>query len=166
MHPIKKLLLVLAAVLLPAGTTAVGAATASQPATPAGPFTYKNGATGTCLDLLNGDPASGTPIQLHPCYVGPPQQWHRDLVHGNVYRLRNAGTGKCVDGFRGRGVQVTQWICDATVHTQHWYREVRSNGRIVFRNEFHDNQCLDAAGATGPAVILWDCWYGPPQQWY
>ena len=51
-------------------------------------------ATNLCLDVVNGNSASGTPVQIYPCLFNDAQWWQYDRKTGMIF---NPAFGKCLE---------------------------------------------------------------------
>ncbi|MFD8642744.1 RICIN domain-containing protein [Streptomyces zaomyceticus] len=134
-------------------------------------FTADGGSTGSrtlvgrqskrCLDVVDGNPANGTPVILWDCWGGAPQQW-TFAADGTVRAV-----GKCLEvaggaGATANGSAVGIWDCWGGVN-QKWV--LNADGTL--RNP-HSGRCLEAAGQnTGnrTRIQLWDCWGGENMKW-
>ncbi|MFE6871252.1 RICIN domain-containing protein [Kitasatospora sp. NPDC057692] len=130
-------------------------------------------ADGRCLDVW--DWGNGPWIQMWGCHGGANQSWnvsYNSVSHG--YQIQSNASGKCVDGFRGRGQQVVQLPCDNSP-SQAWIVPA-SAGRWRFVNlQFpgsfpfpgQTGQCLDIYDwGRGDVVQLWDCGGQGNQEWW
>ncbi|MEV6955514.1 ricin-type beta-trefoil lectin domain protein [Streptomyces sp. NPDC051183] len=114
--------------------------------------------TGRCLDISNGNNASGTAVQTWDCNGSGPQQWVLG-ENGSVSAL-----GKCLDVPNASTADYTKlqiWDCNGT-GAQQW--EVRPDGSLLNANS---GKCLDApdSGQLGTQVTLHWCHGGLNQKW-
>ncbi|MFI0409468.1 ricin-type beta-trefoil lectin domain protein [Actinomadura sp. 3N508] len=75
--------------------------------------------TNLCLDVSNGNPADGTPVQVWTCYPNHPNQTWERRPDG---ALRNPKTGKCLDVPKGTteiNTPLQIWKCNGTA-AQRW----------------------------------------------
>ncbi|MFE2877400.1 ricin-type beta-trefoil lectin domain protein [Streptomyces roseus] len=111
------------------------------------------GLSGKCLDVENGNPADGTPVQLMSCKESKAQQWR--LTEGTVRAM-----GKCLTADNGKAVMRA---CDSANEYQKF---TPGNGAL---SSTKTGQCLDVLGgndADGTDLILYKCTGGAPnQQW-
>ncbi|HEU4408213.1 MAG TPA: ricin-type beta-trefoil lectin domain protein [Polyangiaceae bacterium] len=111
-----------------------------------------------CLDVRNGNPADGTPIQIHSCNGTEAQRWARE---GSTLKA----FGKCLDvvgGGTADGTGIQLWPCNEG-GAQEWVPG--PNGSL--RNP-QSGKCLDvfsADSSDGTPVILWSC-NGNLNQWW
>ncbi|WP_380282656.1 RICIN domain-containing protein [Kitasatospora purpeofusca] len=156
---------------LAAGPAASGAAT-----TYARSYTLTSNspeANGKCLDVW--DWGNGPWVQMWGCHGGSNQSWNvsfNSVAHG--YQIQSNASGKCIDGWRGRGQQVVQLPCDNSA-SQTWILSA-SGGPWHFVNaQFPGSyplpgvtgQCLDIYDwGRGTTVQLWDCGSQSNQEWW
>ncbi|MFB7784062.1 ricin-type beta-trefoil lectin domain protein [Streptomyces vinaceus] len=112
------------------------------------------GLSGKCLDVENGNPADGAPVQLMSCKETKAQQWR--LTEGTVRAM-----GKCLTAEGGKAVLRA---CDSANEYQKFNS---SNGALSNPKTGH---CLDVPGlndADGTDLILYTCstTNAPNQQW-
>ncbi|MGW1073710.1 RICIN domain-containing protein [Streptomyces sp. NPDC002537] len=121
-------------------------------------------AAGKCLDVW--DWGNGPWIQVWGCHGGSNQSWNVTWNSGSSsWTIRSNSSGKCVDGYRGRGNQLVQYPCDNT-STQSWNASVAANGAYRFENRGNSGQCMDIYDwGRGNVVQLWDCG-GQDNQWW
>ncbi|MFF8769469.1 RICIN domain-containing protein [Kitasatospora sp. NPDC015120] len=166
------------------GSTLAASAAAAGPAGavsdyPPRTFTLTSNAPeadGRCLDVW--DWGNGPWVQMWGCHGGANQSWNvsYNAVSGG-YQIQSNASGKCVDGYRGRGQQVVQLPCDNSA-SQAW-TVPPSAGRLRFVNRAFPGsppgfpgptgQCLDIYDwGRGTVVQLWDCGWGQGNQewWY
>ncbi|WP_331730347.1 ricin-type beta-trefoil lectin domain protein [Streptomyces sp. NBC_00073] len=112
------------------------------------------GLSGKCLDVENGNPADGTPVQLQSCKETKAQQWR--LTGDTVQAL-----GKCLTAQNGRAVLAS---CDSANE----YQKFKSGTDKSLYNAKAD-ACLDVpAGndADGTDLLMYKCGSGDAnQQW-
>ncbi|MFG2926330.1 non-reducing end alpha-L-arabinofuranosidase family hydrolase [Streptomyces sp. NPDC048305] len=154
-HPSAALAAVIAAL---AALAAMLVATA--PAQAASSGALRGAASNRCLDVLGGEQADGTYLQIYDCWNGTNQQWTltdagRLTVYGN----------KCLDvpnHATSAGTRVQIWSCSGAANQQ-W--RVNSDGTVV---GVESGLCLDvkdSGTANGAAVQLWTCNGGNNQKW-
>ncbi|MFD9970013.1 RICIN domain-containing protein [Streptomyces sp. NPDC059011] len=98
--------------------------TTASPSTesPAG-FQLVNKKSGLCVGIRSNSVTDGALVQLQRCSSASTQRWER-VAAGQDYRLRNMGTGKCLDGAgRGDSVRLMQWDCHSP--TDDWEADQR-----------------------------------------
>ncbi|MER7467994.1 ricin-type beta-trefoil lectin domain protein [Streptomyces sp. NPDC097981] len=103
------------------------------------------GLSGKCLDVENGNPADGTPVQLMSCKETKAQQWR--MTDGTVRAL-----GKCLTAEGGKAVLRA---CDSTNE----YQKFTSRPDKSLYNAKTGN-CLDVPGlndADGTDLIIYTC---------
>jgi hypothetical protein len=82
-------------------------------------YAFVNMNSGKCLDVPNGNPASGVELNQWTCWSGAMQQWSLHTF-GNSLLLKNMATGKCVsNNWGGAGAALQQTDC-AYVAAQTW----------------------------------------------
>ncbi|MFK0237753.1 ricin-type beta-trefoil lectin domain protein [Streptomyces vinaceus] len=113
------------------------------------------GLSGKCLDVENGNPADGTPVQLVSCKETKAQQWR--MTEGTVRAL-----GKCLSAEVGKAVLRT---CDSANE----YQKFTSRPDKALSST-KTGQCLDVPGlndADGTDLIFYNCTAtnAPNQQW-
>jgi hypothetical protein len=125
---------VVAALCLIAGTTADTASASSQ----ADPVqTFRNLATGGCLDHNNIDG-----VRAYPCNGGAWQQWSVHVWGDSTRQLRNVATGKCLDYSELGGDTIVGSPCNTST-SESWYVLYQGVGGIAFKNQF-SGRCLSA----------------------
>ena len=100
--------------------------------------------------------------------VDPASTGHGTLYNGllEFKQLRNAGTGKCVDGkgYDSRnGTAQQSYTCHGGRNQGFWYDPTR----LSLHSELSHDRCLDVAGGSlrsGTAVNIYDCHGGANQQ--
>ena len=100
--------------------------------------------------------------------VDPASTGHGTLYDGlfEFKQLRNAGTGKCVDGkgYDSRNSTAQQsYACHGGRNQGFWYDPTR----LSLHSELSHDRCLDVAGGSlrsGAAVNVYDCHGGANQQ--
>ncbi|MFF4299679.1 polymorphic toxin-type HINT domain-containing protein [Streptomyces vinaceus] len=113
------------------------------------------GLSGKCLDVENGNPADGTPVQLMSCKETKAQQWR--LTEGTVRAM-----GKCLTV---EGVKAVLKTCDSANQYQKF-----TAGTNKSLSSTKTGQCLDVPGlndADGTDLIFYNCstTNAPNQQW-
>jgi hypothetical protein len=120
------------------------------------PQTYKNEATGRCMD------DSDRGLRAVGCHGGTTQQWNVSGSTG-ARQLKNVATGRCLDdsdrGFRTVG-------CHGGT-TQQWNVHRWNDGTLQFKNR-GTSRCADDSSA---GLRTWTCWPGSDsrsknQSWY
>ncbi|GAA1404493.1 hypothetical protein GCM10009639_50440 [Kitasatospora putterlickiae] len=130
-------------------------------------------ADGRCLDVW--DWGNGPWIQMWGCHGGANQSWNVSWNSVSAgYTIQSNASGKCLDGFRGRGQQLVQLPCDNSA-SQAW-SVPPSAGRWRFVNLAFpghpgfpgpSGQCLDIYDwGRGDVVQLWDCGGQGNQEWW
>ncbi|KPI17800.1 RHS repeat-associated core domain containing protein-containing protein [Actinobacteria bacterium OV450] len=112
------------------------------------------GLSGKCLEVENGNPADGTPIQLQSCKETKAQQWR--MTEGSVQAL-----GKCLTAQSGKAVLAA---CDSANE----YQKFTSRADKSLYNA-KVNACLDVPAANdtdGTDLLVYTCGSGAAnQQW-
>ncbi|MFD3556710.1 ricin-type beta-trefoil lectin domain protein [Streptomyces goshikiensis] len=129
--------------------------------------TQVNGLAGKCLDLSNGDPTTGSPIQLFQCNGTKAQQFRLDgdgtAPGGKTGALKIRDN--CVmptGGGTGVGTTITVAPCTGAAN-QKWTTAAGDGLKHVA-----SGLCMDVPGgneANGTDVFLYNCNGGPNQSW-
>ena len=109
--------------------------------------------SGQCLEVPNGNPYNGAPLQGAACTGGVNQQWSR----GEDLSLKLMGL--CLDnpwGVTADGSDMVLWACGSGSPNQQW--DVRTDGSVM---NHQSGKCLDAYGGAK----IWACWGGGNQVW-
>ncbi|MFP8884270.1 MULTISPECIES: non-reducing end alpha-L-arabinofuranosidase family hydrolase [Streptomyces] len=117
-------------------------------------------ASNRCLDVLGGEQADGTQLQIYDCWGGSNQQW--TLTDDNQLTVYGDKCLDVPDHATEAGTRVQIWACSGGAN-QRW--RVNSDGTIV---GVESGLCLEAAGAgtaNGTAVQIWTCNGGGNQKW-
>ncbi|MFJ8748969.1 RICIN domain-containing protein [Streptomyces sp. NPDC102441] len=91
------------------------------------------------------------------------------VVDGAPYRLRNAGSGHCLDvaaDSRAPGGNVQQWTCNG-LGPQDWTLRARGGGHFTLTGR-DSGHCLDVENGSatpGANVRQWSCNAAPAQDW-
>jgi hypothetical protein len=130
------------------------------------------------LDVLNGSPDNGAPVQMWRQNGLPQQNWTisrlpKDETGQYMYVLRNAKSGKCLDmatdGVIKDGTRVQQWSCptdpNSVVINQRWYgAPVATSGAgaawIKLKSALRPDLCLDVTGyndGNGARLQVFTC---------
>ncbi|MFF2951268.1 RICIN domain-containing protein [Kitasatospora sp. NPDC057965] len=171
-----------AAVGQPAAPAASGSTLAANPAASVSAGTFARtftlvsnspDAAGKCLDVW--DWGNGPWIQMWGCHGGSNQSWNVSFNSvSNGYQIQSNASGKCIDGWRGRGQQVVQLPCDNS-KTQTWILSTTGGPWHLINAQFPGSyplpmvtgQCLDIYDwGRGDAVQLWDCASRGNQEWW
>jgi hypothetical protein len=151
---------VLLAVFGPAGSAA------------ANPFgdQYARVDTNKCIDNRDGSSLNGNSIQIWECNNNQNQGWQDNDSRTGYYAFRNAGTGKCIDAYRGSQQYVVLWSCDGSSDQSFKViRPVPSNLEIYkFESTRWPGNCLDIrynSTANGALIWLHPCHDGNNQRW-
>ncbi|MEU9190830.1 RICIN domain-containing protein [Streptomyces sp. NPDC048484] len=118
--------------------------------------TFRNVATGKCLD-----DSFGAGVRTHPCNYGPAQQWSVHAWNDGTRRLQNAATGRCLSlvGLASVGIAT----CNSS-EEQSWFPFHDEYGRVAFENQASVRaSCLDDSFEFGLRVI--GCNYQGWQMW-
>ncbi|TVL87525.1 RICIN domain-containing protein [Streptomyces sp. SAJ15] len=111
-----------------AASTAASGFTASSPASADGFVTWKNAATGKCLELMPG--LSSGDVQARPCYSSNPyQKWYETRLDTGNYTLRakdNRGRWWCLDSNKAGSAYVRK--CEDGNKNQMWAEIKRPAG--------------------------------------
>jgi pectinesterase len=112
----KKLLRVVAAVVLVASGTVALEMSPAAAVTPGsgGTYTLANGASGKCLEVPGTSTANGTLLTQAACTAGATRQQWTLTASGANYSFTNVGSGKCIDlpsGSTVSGTQFQQYSC-------------------------------------------------------
>jgi len=136
----------------------------------AGPYTYRNGHSGKCLDMTGYDDLAAA-VQ-YQCLKGwASQAWYVWQAGGDgsvAYLLiGNGATGKCLDLWSfTRGSAVIQMPCYTGLANQQWIRTVAN---LQLYTNAATQFCMEVGGwATqdNAAIIEWDCFGNPNQLWF
>jgi Ricin-type beta-trefoil lectin domain/Transglycosylase SLT domain len=119
------------------------------------------GYAGLCLDVVGGNSADGTAVQIWDCNNTAAQQWTLK-PDGTIRAL-----GKCLDVVGSRtteGTNVDLWTCNGG-GGQQWQPYSGGGGKLV--NPL-SGKCLDPGGAAptrGQTLHIWWCAGGDNQRW-
>lgn len=130
--------------------------------------TLYNYNTNRCLAADQAATSNGSPIFQWACQSGNVyEEWHVEVVAGNLQVLKNVGTGTCLDGDgaqAGNGAPVFQWNCNAdTSPYEQWilggsnYLSVNANATLY---NWGDHTCLandSAKVGNGDPIFQWAC---------
>ncbi|MFF2727823.1 RICIN domain-containing protein [Streptomyces sp. NPDC058008] len=91
------------------------------------------------------------------------------VVDGALYRLRNAGSGHCLDvagDSRAAGGNIQQWTCNGLA-PQDWTVRARGDGRFTLtgRNSGYCADVENGSATPGANVRQWYCNAQPAQDW-
>ncbi|RJQ78190.1 hypothetical protein D5S17_13475 [Pseudonocardiaceae bacterium YIM PH 21723] len=155
-HVCMRMRSLIAALVLLAG----GGVAAAAPAQPNLYYNLDPHSSGRCLDA--SDWGNGQLVQMWACHNFTNQQWY--ITGGDAPSLVNAASNQCVAG-TGRGQQLRQAAC-ADTDTQRFVIRLQPSGYPVFESKAFPGQCIDVADWGASTVVqLWDCSWGPYQQW-
>ncbi|MPY52327.1 RICIN domain-containing protein [Streptomyces acidicola] len=117
--------------------------------------TFKNQATGNCLEGIEDGRA-----RSYPCVGTSTQQWNVHQWADSTRELKNLKTGLCLDDSNAFGLRT--FPCNATPF-QSWYVKRWNDGTIEFKNQA-TGRCLDDSAAYG--LRTFPCNATPYQSWY
>jgi hypothetical protein len=130
--------------------------------------TLYNRNTNRCLAADQASTSNGSPVFQWACISGNVyEQWHVEVVAGNLQVLKNVGTGTCLDAdgsASGNGAPVFQWNCSAdTSPYEQWV--IGGNHSLSFDANatlynWGDHTCLandSAKVGNGGLIFQWAC---------
>lgn len=142
-----------------------------------------NDRSGFCLEVNDGDPENGARAQQWACDEAAPwNRWRWEYVGeaiwwgweggGQVYRIRNAYTNKCLEVADSRldnGAPVQQWACEP-IDTQRWILDYEDwTWRTSTLVNLNSRKCLEipdaGIGQNGALAHQWQCGDGIAQRW-
>jgi len=142
-----------------------------------------NDRSGFCLEVNDGDPENGARAQQWACDDAAPwNRWRWEYVGeaiwwgweggGQVYRIRNAYTNKCLEVADSRldnGAPVQQWTCES-LGTQRWILDYEDwTWRTSTLVNLNSRKCLEipdaGVGHNGALAHQWQCGDGIAQRW-
>ncbi|MFF7727106.1 RICIN domain-containing protein [Streptomyces sp. NPDC008001] len=114
--------------------------------------TFRNQATGKCMDDTNNG------FRTWSCNGSTPQKWSVHVWNDGTRQLRSANTGRCVEdtdnGFRTVG------NCGSNPE-QSWWVKVWADGTVRFQNQA-TLRCIDD---SNQGFRTWACNDSPYQSW-
>ncbi|WP_266377672.1 non-reducing end alpha-L-arabinofuranosidase family hydrolase [Streptomyces canus] len=166
---LRRLLAVLAPLLLVA--TFIGAQPAGAAATvdPNASYVLVNRNSGKALDVYNLATDDGARITQWSRNDQAQQQWQFVDAGGGYYRIKSRHSGKVLDVYNwstANGGAIVQWT-DLNATNQQWRLADSSDGyvRLISR---HSNKALEVQGAAtadSANIVQYDDWGGTNQQW-
>lgn len=166
---LRRLLAVLAPLLLVA--TFIGAQPAGAAATvdPNASYVLVNRNSGKALDVYNLATDDGARITQWSRNDQAQQQWQFVDAGGGYYRIKSRQSGKVLDVYNwstANGGAIVQWT-DLNATNQQWRLADSSDGyvRLISR---HSNKALEVQGAAtadSANIVQYDDWGGTNQQW-
>ncbi|AVT28325.1 hypothetical protein C6361_01120 [Plantactinospora sp. BC1] len=162
-----------AALTVPAVVVAVSALPSRAAEAPAhgGVYTLAVGASGKCLEVVNGSVDNGALVQQASCSASARQQW-RVVSSGGRFTLVNVGSTRCLDvpsGSAVSGLRLQQWGCgDGTKVNQGWSFAASSAAGKYRITSAASGLCVsdrDGAAADGNPVVQETCADVARMQW-
>ncbi|WP_030192686.1 non-reducing end alpha-L-arabinofuranosidase family hydrolase [Streptomyces sp. NRRL S-87] len=168
-HRRRRLLAVLAPLLILATFLTVQPARAATTIDPNASYVLVNRNSGKALDVYNLATADGARITQWTRNDQNQQQWQFVDSGGGYYRIRSRHSGKVLDvqnASTANGAPIVQWA-DVNGTNQQWRLADGSDGyvRLVAR---HSNKALEVQGgstADNANIVQYDDWGGSNQQW-
>ncbi|WP_030294628.1 non-reducing end alpha-L-arabinofuranosidase family hydrolase [Streptomyces katrae] len=168
-HLRRRLLSVLAPLLLLAAFLGVQPAGAAPTVDPNASYVLVNRNSGKALDVYNLATNDGARITQWTRNDQNQQQWQFVDSGGGYYRIKSRHSGKVLDvqnGSTANGASIVQWA-DVNGTNQQWRLADSSDGyvRLIAR---HSNKALEVQGgstADNANVVQYDDWGGTNQQW-
>ncbi|MFD9302506.1 non-reducing end alpha-L-arabinofuranosidase family hydrolase [Streptomyces sp. NPDC060048] len=172
-HPspvhLKRLLAVLAPLLLLAAFLQVQPAGAAATVDPNASYVLVNRSSGKALDVYNLATNDGARITQWTRNDQNQQQWQFVDSGGGYYRIKSRHSGKVLDvqnGSTANGAPIVQWA-DVNGTNQQWRLADSSDGhvRLIAR---HSNKALEVQGGSttdNANIVQYDDWGGTNQQW-
>ncbi len=117
--------------------------------------------SGRCLDVVGGNSATGTGVQIWDCNGQAGQTWNVNAAG----ELRVFNDTRCLDAFgagTAPGTRLIIWTCSGQANQRF---TLRSDGSILAAGS---QLCVDVTGqgtANGTAVALWTCNGQANQRW-
>ncbi|MCX5613480.1 MULTISPECIES: non-reducing end alpha-L-arabinofuranosidase family hydrolase [unclassified Streptomyces] len=168
-HLRRRLLAVLAPLLLLAAYLGVQPAGAATAVDPNASYVLVNRNSGKALDVYNLATNDGARITQWTRNDQNQQQWQFVDSGGGYYRIKSRHSGKVLDvqnGSTANGASIVQWA-DANRTNQQWRLADSSDGYVRFIAR-HSNKALEVQGgstADNANVVQYDDWGGTNQQW-
>ncbi|TDU80545.1 non-reducing end alpha-L-arabinofuranosidase family hydrolase [Streptomyces sp. KS 21] len=168
-HLTRRLLALLAPLLLLAAFLGVQPAGAATAVDPNASYVLVNRNSGKALDVYNLATNDGARITQWTRNDQNQQQWQFIDSGGGYYRIKSRHSGKVLDvqnGSTANGASIVQWA-DVNGTNQQWRLADSSDGyvRLIAR---HSNKALEVQGgstADNANVVQYDDWGGNNQQW-
>ncbi|MFD9334660.1 non-reducing end alpha-L-arabinofuranosidase family hydrolase [Streptomyces sp. NPDC060028] len=168
-HLRRRLLAVLAPLLLLAAFLGVQPAGAATAVDPNASYVLVNRNSGKALDVYNLATNDGARITQWTRNDQNQQQWQFVDSGGGYHRIKSRHSGKVLDvqnGSTANGAAIVQWA-DANGTNQQWRLADSSDGyvRLIAR---HSNKALEVQGgstADNANIVQYDDWGGTNQQW-
>lgn len=108
----------------------------------------------TCIDLPNGNPTNGTPVNQFHCNYAPNQQWLLDRRDASAPpMIVSLVTGKCLTASSDTGGVVQELPCNGGAR-QRFSPYSAGGGALRFVSQLGPNLCLTAPGGTADGVQL------------
>ncbi|KUM84777.1 1,4-beta-xylanase [Streptomyces pseudovenezuelae] len=127
-------------------------------------------AAGRVLDVLGGQTANGTPVQVWDANGSAAnQQWRASQNGDGSYTLTNIASGRVLDepgGQTGNGTRMAIWDANGGAN-QHWRASVNGDGSYTLINVASGRALEIPSGQTGNGapVQIWDSNGGANQHW-
>lgn len=117
---------------------------------------HPNGNTAKCLDVVGGNFADGTPVDIYDCNETNAQRW---TISKGSTAVQVQGTNYCLDtGLNpGNGVKMKIWTCYSGSAPQSWYY---TDDNHIAVEGLNPGQCLDltdGSTANGNVIQTWNC---------
>ncbi|WP_330328846.1 non-reducing end alpha-L-arabinofuranosidase family hydrolase [Streptomyces sp. NBC_00536] len=168
-HLRRRLLAVLAPLLLLAAFLGVQPAGAATAVDPDASYVLVNRNSGKALDVYNLATNDGARITQWTRNDQNQQQWQFVDSGDGYYRIKSRHSGKVLDvqsKSTANGASIVQWA-DVNGTNQQWRLADSSDGylRLIAR---HSNKALEVQGgstADGANIVQYDDWGGTNQQW-
>ncbi|MFJ3202491.1 non-reducing end alpha-L-arabinofuranosidase family hydrolase [Streptomyces sp. NPDC086989] len=168
-HLRRRLLAVIAPLLLLATCLSVQPAGAAPAVDTEASYVLVNRNSGKALDVYNLATGDGARITQWTRNDQNQQQWQFVDSGGGYYRIKSRHSGKVLDvqnGSTANGAPIVQWA-DVNGTNQQWRLADSSDGYVRFVAR-HSNKALEVQGgstADNANVVQYDDWGGSNQQW-
>ncbi|MFE2875260.1 non-reducing end alpha-L-arabinofuranosidase family hydrolase [Streptomyces roseus] len=168
-HLRRRLLAVLAPLLILATFLSVQPAGAATTVDPNASYVLVNRNSGKALDVYNLATDDGARITQWSRNDQNQQQWQFVDSGGGYYRIKSRHSGKVLDvqsGSAANGAPIVQWA-DMNGTNQQWRLADSADGYVRFIAR-HSNKALEVQGgstADNANIVQYDDWGGTNQQW-
>jgi choline dehydrogenase-like flavoprotein len=118
-----------------------------------------------CLDVVDGNFANGTPVQIWACNGNAQQKWV--YTTGGFSTVKLAGTNFCLDATEANpadGTKLKIWTCIDRIPAQSWV--FNGDKTVALQSAAKCMDLTDGNKGNGNRIQVWDCSSGNVnQQW-